>query len=147
MIEFKVEGLSTLKSKLKGLPVGVATEARKAMNQGALMIRTDAKREIRRMSAGKTVTRRGKKVVVSKPGDAPNSDTGRLLASVLVSPVKGNMFKGYSVEVKSITPYSLRLEYGPKGSKSLARPFMQPALEKNKKKINNLMKKAVRGAL
>ena len=105
----------------------------------ALRVKADAISSLRRRSIGKTVLRRGIKVLVSKPGDAPNSDTGKLLESVMVSPVKGNMFKGYSVEIKAVTPYAEILE----DKKRHNRPFMQPALDKNKPKIRKLIIKAV----
>lgn len=139
MITFEVEGLNALTNKLKGLPVGIAKEVRKAMNESALRVKADAISSLRRRSIGKTVLRRGIKVLVSKPGDAPNSDTGKLLESVMVSPVKGNMFKGYSVEIKAVTPYAEILE----DKKRHNRPFMQPALDKNKPKIRKLIIKAV----
>tara|TARA_R110000787_G_scaffold277254_1_gene386503 strand:- start:716 stop:1147 length:432 start_codon:yes stop_codon:yes gene_type:complete len=139
VITFEVDGLGELLKRFDKVPKDMAKEIRKAMNESALRVKADAISSLRRRSIGKTVLRRGIKVLVSKPGDAPNSDTGKLLESVMVSPVKGNMFKGYSVEIKAVTPYAEILE----DKKRHNRPFMQPALDKNKPKIRKLIIKAV----
>ena len=145
MIEFKVDGVSALLDLFGKIPKDVSVGMRKAVNQGALMVQRDAFRAIKKHSAGRLYTRRGKKHVASKAGDAPNTDTGNLIRNIRVSTGRGSMNKGYSAEVKAVTPYALRLEYGQGRIK--ARPFMRPALEANKPKIKKLILKALRGAL
>ena len=141
MITFEVDGLGELLKRFDKVPKDMAKEIRKAVNQSALMVKADAIRSVRRHSAGRTYRKGTKTHVASRPGDAPNTDTGNLIRNIRVSTTKGNMFKGYSAEIKAVTPYALRLEYG-KGNVK-ARPFMQPALDKNKPKIRKLIIKAV----
>ena len=141
MISLSVQGLDALADRFGDIPKDMAKEVRKAVNKSALLVKADAIRSVRRHSAGRTYKRGTRTHVASRPGDAPNTDTGNLIRNIRVSTAKGNMLKGYSAEVRAITPYAMRLEYG-KGDLK-ARPFMQPALDKNKKKIIKLISKAV----
>lgn len=157
MIE--TEGFKEVLARFSVLPNEVGVGIRKAVNQGVLMVQADAARSIERISGGKVYKRgkstkgRGKRRtgartaihVASKPGDAPNKDTGNLIRNIRVSKTKGNTRKGYSATVKAVTPYAYDLEYGT--SKMKPRPFMRPALAKNKKKIESLIINAVRAAL
>lgn len=66
--------------------------------------------------------------VPSRPGEPPNNDTGVLannIETVQVEPLK--------VVVSSNAPYSAPLEFG--SSRMQPRPYMAPALEKNRKYI------------
>lgn len=79
----------------------------------------------------------GKFHVASKPGEAPNADTGFLDRSIAVSvpsPLKA--------EVNVFAPYAARLEFG--DSKVAERPFLRPATEKHRPKAQRLLKEAVR---
>ena len=71
----------------------------------------------------------------SARGEAPASDTGFLVSNI-VKNVKNN---GLLVEVESKASYSQFLEFGTQNMKP--RPFMFPALEKNKPKIRRLQKR------
>ena len=157
MIE--TEGFREMMIRFSSLPTDVGVEVRKAVNQGALMVHADAVRSIRSPSGGRVYVRRsarrGKRGfgrgsrtgihIASKPGDDPNTDTGNLINNIRVSRVKGNTKKGYSVYIRAVTPYAKRLEFG--DSKLEARPFMRPALAKNAKKIESLIRNAVRSQL
>ena len=157
MIEAK--GLKDLMAKFTLLPNEVGVGIREAVNQGVLMVQASAARSIERISGGRVYVRKpaekgkrgygkGSKTeihIASKPGHAPNKDTGDLIRNIRVSKTKGNARRGYSATVKAITPYARALEYGT--SKMKRRPFMRPALIKNKKKIEALIRNAVRSAL
>jgi HK97 gp10 family phage protein len=81
----------------------------------------------------------GKNHVPSLPGQPPNQDTGVLgnnIETVLLFDEKGPY-----VEVTSNAPYSRALEEGT--SRMAARPFMQPALDRNRDKVTDLVLKAV----
>jgi HK97 gp10 family phage protein len=67
--------------------------------------------------------------VPSDPGEPPNADTHQLDMSI---DVRVNASKK-SVSVTSEAPYSAFLEFGT--SKIAARPFMRPALERNRNRI------------
>lgn len=77
--------------------------------------------------------------VPSAPGDAPNNDSGVLannIEAVQVEPLK--------VVVSSNAPYAAALEFGT--SRMAARPFMLPALAKNRDRIAKRLAAAVNQA-
>ena len=77
----------------------------------------------------------------STAGNPPNSDTGYLASNIFVVIDQNKM--GSSVESRA--DYSEALEFGT--SKMAARPFMQPALEENRRKIIQMFAKLkARGA-
>jgi HK97 gp10 family phage protein len=81
----------------------------------------------------------GKNHVPSLPGEPPNEDTGTLrthIETTQVAPLK--------VEVSSNAPYAAALEFGT--SKMLARPYMQPATNRKRKDVAELVRKAVNAA-
>ena len=71
----------------------------------------------------------------STAGNPPNSDTGYLASNIFVVIDQNKM--GSSVESRA--DYSEALEFGT--SKMAARPFMQPALEENRRKIIQMFAK------
>lgn len=78
--------------------------------------------------------------IVSLPGEPPNNDTGGLanhIDAVLEEPLRAT--------VTSHARYSAALEYGT--SKMLARPFMGPALAKNKDTLKKNVTEALKGAV
>ena len=154
-IKFELVGLKAFSERLGEVASDVAKEVRKAINQGALMVKTDAIKSIKKISAGR-VYRRGtskkktKTHIASKPGDAPNVDTGNLWRNIRVSTGKQIMARGYYAEVKAVTPYAVRLEFGgadKKGRYIKPRPYMGPAMEKNVDKIQALLKSALRKSI
>ena len=107
-----------------------------AIEDTANEVKRRAIQDIRITSAGKTATRYGKtgagekrSVIVSKRGDAPNSDTERLEGSIDVSVKRGDPFGFVFTE----------LEYGFFLETVHNRPWLQPALHKSK----TFMKKAL----
>ena len=159
MIEIDTDSAVKLFVKFDELHRDMAVGIREAVNQGVLMVQADVQRSIVEISGGKVYIRKpakkgkrgygkGSKTeihIASKPGDAPNDDSGNLKRNIRASKTKGNTRKGYSATVKAVTPYAYDLEYGT--SKMKPRPFMRPALAKNRKKIESLIINAVRAAL
>lgn len=92
------------------------------VHEGADMIRAEAFRSI---SAGSVS---GKGHFPSKPGEPPNRDTGVLQANL--EAVKTGALKA---EVRSEARYARALEFGT--SKVAARPYMRPARDKMRAKI------------
>ena len=77
----------------------------------------------------------------SSPNNPPATDTGFLSANITMNIRTGH--DGSVIgQVISAAPYSAALEFGTKDMLALGgpRPFMQPALEKNKKKIVKMFK-------
>ena len=77
--------------------------------------------------------------VPSLPGQPPNNDTG-----VLANNIETLETGPFHVTVSSNARYSAALEFGT--SKVAARPFMEPALQKNKKRITKRVAAAVNQA-
>ena len=74
----------------------------------------------------------------SAAGEPPKTDEGILAGSIVIDVDPD----GLGASVESRADYSEALEFGT--SKMAARPFMQPALEENKPKINRLAKQMVK---
>ena len=74
----------------------------------------------------------------SAAGQPPATDTGFLVNNIVLD-IDSN---GLGANVESRADYSSFLEFGT--SKMAARPFMQPALEENRPKINRLAKQMIK---
>ena len=140
-LKYEVKGSRDLILKLGNISDKSAIEVRKAINEGALRVRSSAISAIKKRSFGKKYMRYGKVMYRSIPGQAPNKMDGKLEANILVSTGKYDLGKTYYAEVRANTPYAEALEYGT--SKMAARPFMGPAVKKNEAKIEELVKKAI----
>lgn len=81
--------------------------------------------------------KRGTPHQASAPGEAPATDTGRLLNSIVSDAVRSEKF-GVVGFVDARTDYATYLEYGTR--KMAARPFMLPAFERNRARIGDLIK-------
>tara|TARA_Y100001937_G_C7032758_1_gene290875 strand:- start:266 stop:694 length:429 start_codon:yes stop_codon:yes gene_type:complete len=116
----------TLESKLKQIMSAsgdlVRNEAIQSIMSGAKGGRTYEKYNPRRTH------------VASSDGQPPASDTGFLVSNI----VKNVKRSGHEIEVESKANYSKFLEFGTQNMKP--RPFLFPALEKNKPKIRRLLK-------
>lgn len=93
-------------------------------------VRNDVVKSIQRQSSGSVVTayKQGGgsyRRVVSKEGEAPNVDTGRLVQSIAVE-MAGNAYK--TAHVGTGDKKAPFLEFGTKDMKP--RPFLYPALER-----------------
>lgn len=117
----------------------LATQANvDAMRKAALMVERDTKRSFSKIGSGR-VYKKGKKIhIASAPGQPPAIDTGNLRASIQNKVgVRGLNVIG---EVGSDMPYSLYLELG---TRTMAkRPYLMPAVRKDKHKITNIFKRA-----
>jgi HK97 gp10 family phage protein len=78
--------------------------------------------------------------VASRPGEAPNQDTG-----VLGGNIETNQISALKVIVGSYAGYSKALEFGT--SRMAARPFMVPARDKSKKEVRTLVARALEVAV
>lgn len=92
---------------------------------GADMIKAEAQRSI---TAGSVS---GKGHVPAPPGEPPNNDTG-----VLKNNIEAVLKEPLLSEVSSNAPYAAPPEFGT--SKMAARPYMRPARDKMKPKIQRL---------
>jgi HK97 gp10 family phage protein len=111
----------------------------KAIDDGVFItaqgVRTDAIKSIQNKSPGKVVQRSRQgggtySHVASNEGQAPNTDTGKLVASIALDKQSdANYLVGSNLQ------YAAWLEFGT--SKTGARPWLEPAMRKN---INDLIK-------
>jgi HK97 gp10 family phage protein len=112
------------------------------VSRGTLMVENTAKKSIQAGGTGieskkynPTRTHRA-----SAPNNPPATDTGFLVSQITMNvDVKPN---GTVVgQIISAAPYSKALEFGTTNMQP--RPFMQPALMKNKRKIQAMFKKGI----
>lgn len=103
---------------------------------GVKLVENDAKKAVARgPKTGRIYKRRGVTHQASAPGQAPATDTG-MLARNIVSSAKD----GVAV-VEARTKYAVHLEYGTR--RTAARPFLTPAVERNRARIQGLVRSAV----
>jgi HK97 gp10 family phage protein len=119
----------------KTAPIEVA----KKLQKGARLVEGTAKESIQRgVKSGRVYTRKGIQHQASASGEPPASDTGFLVANITTGDLK-KAVDSISIQVESKAPYSKFLEFGTRNMQP--RPFLQPALEKNKRKIEATFKK------
>jgi HK97 gp10 family phage protein len=107
-------------------------QAKQALARACTLVKNTAEQSIH---ASQSSGRKYGKHIASTAGNPPNSDEGYLAQNIFVN--LDNDKLGGSVESRA--DYSEALEYGT--SKMAARPFMQPALEENRNKIERLFSK------
>lgn len=136
----KISGLDELRKNLADIESKIQREVVKAKIGAGKLVEGEARRSIQTPSdSGRTVKVRGGVHLISKEGEAPNTDTGALQRS-LQTEVKGN-----DVYVGTANKYAPHLEYGTKNMKP--RPFLLPALRAKSSDILELLKGAVKKGL
>lgn len=120
---------------LKNLVGNLDREVSKALFMAGEVVEGEAARSITTGSAG---GQKGGKHqhVRSRPGEAPNEEFGGLARNIETVQVEP-----FRVEVSSNAPYSVALEFGT--SKMAARPFMSPAVQATRKKVQQIIADAV----
>ncbi len=102
---------------------GRTAKAVAAVDAGVVQIAGEIQREavlsINKQSQGQEVTRNGRKHTVSLKGQAPNTDTGRLVGSIAIQHKKNSK----EAMVFSDLDYAAYLEF------VLDRPWLKPAVE------------------
>jgi len=112
----------------------------KVVTRSTMLVQNTAKNSIMQGGAGETVQRYEPRRThtVSKPLDPPANDTGFLVSQITMN-VKPQPNGSVVGQIISSAPYSAALEFGT--TQMTERPFMQPALEQNKRKIVDMFKK------
>jgi HK97 gp10 family phage protein len=141
----KVEGLDKIGNASRQVQESISKEINIALFASAKKVEAEAKRSI--TEGGKTGRVYQKynprrTHTASAPGEAPASDTGRLVNSITAYPAH----EGESTVVagRGTVEYAAMLEHGTRHI--AARPFMFPALEKSKDWIRERLASAVRKA-
>lgn len=145
-MDFSVEikGLDGIGRAGDTIRQSVADELNKAVFVSAQRVATEAKKSVLEGNkSGHTYKRRSVFHRASAPGEAPASDTGRLVGSIhadMAGPGEATAIAG-----SSSVKYARMLEFGT--TKMAARPFFFPALEKSKAWIRDRLQDAVRRGL
>lgn len=135
-----IKNLSAFKKKLnKKL---TENKVEQYITRGTLMVQNTAKESILKGGTGRTYEKYNPRRthVASAPNQPPASDTGFLVSNITMN-VKKEVNGVVVGQVISSAPYSQALEFGT--TTMTERPFMQPALQKNKSKIKALFKKGI----
>tara|TARA_R110000803_G_scaffold210130_1_gene281149 strand:+ start:146 stop:595 length:450 start_codon:yes stop_codon:yes gene_type:complete len=128
-VTVKVTGDKALAKKLNKLGRKMGSAIDGGVFVTAQGVRTDAIKSIQNQSTGRSVqrSRQGGGTythVASNVGQAPNTDTGKLVASIAVEKESdANYLVGSNLD------YAAWLEFGT--SKTGARPWLEPAMRKN----------------
>lgn len=141
MIKGKVGDVSKLLNKLNLAAPTLEKATRQALAKSALEIQKEAVKGIRQRSSGEKQRRYNPKrdVVVSKPGDPPNSDTGRLIQSVEFEIEENTAYVGSNLK------YAAWLEFGTEHTEP--RPWLAPALEKASTQVARFMQEAINSGI
>lgn len=135
-----IKGLDKLQQSSRAISQALADELNKAVYASAQQIRTEAIKSIQDgQKSGKWYKRRTVLHQSSAPGEAPASDTGRLVNSITA--YAGADGEAFTVAGRGAALYAALLEFGT--SRMGARPFMLPALEKSKEWISARLKEAI----
>lgn len=137
-----VEGMEQLERNMKKMADRYGKAVSDALFVSGKVVEGDAKRSIQTQSSGGTVTRYRSgggsyQHVVSSPNSAPNTDTGALVRSITTEVISEDVFVMTGLE------YAPHLEFGTINMQQ-ARPFLNPALEKNRRRISKLISDAMK---
>ena len=135
MIKNKQRFIKTLEQRLVDRPL---TNIEVALFKSGAAVRNTAINSIaREPKTGRTYVRGNITHTASAAGEAPATDTGRLVNSIYHDTKKeGTRQIGF---VAASVDYAIHLEFGT--TNMAARPFLQPALRQNAKKITNIFKR------
>ena len=140
-VKVTIKGQSNLRKKLGRLADDVNKPIRQAMALGALQIQTDAVRSLKGPRSGAVRPTGGRS---SAPGEPPKWDTGRLAGSIFAE-VRDKGRDRVEAVVGTDLDYGKFLELGTK--KLSPRPWLFPALERNKDRfVRRVMKAAAEAA-
>ena len=103
---------------------------------------SEIQRPMRGPKSGRVYRRKSVVHRASAPGEAPAIDTGILRFSIAVKIGDSGLSATIGVPELTKVKYARPLEFGTQ--KMAARPFVFPALEKNKKTIQNRIRRDIR---
>ena len=136
-----ITGQKELERNLKKMAERYGKAVADALIVSGEMVRGTAVKSIQSQSNGRTVTRYRQgggsyQHTVSAPNNPPNTDTGRLVNSVAVEVQNDDVYVGSGLE------YAPHLEFGT--TKMTQRPWLNPALEQNRRRISKLITDAMK---
>ena len=123
----------------KRLTVTAHKHAKNAVQRSTMLVEAEVQKSIKNEGTGRVYSRKAQPPhTASSAGDPPATDQGDLGNNITIN-ITSKPDGSVIGQVISASPYSKALEFGTTNMQ--ARPFMQPALNKNKNKILNLFKK------
>jgi len=133
-----VEGMEELQANMAKLSREYGKAVAEAGVAGAELVRGEAIKSIQSTSGGRLVTRSREgggtyQHTASRPGDAPNTDSGDLVRRIQVDVSQNAVFVGVTGKVGE---YGAFLEFGT--SKMEPRPWLNPALESQRRNVEQL---------
>lgn len=139
MIKGVVKGVQRLQKQLDGAQAEMLKGQVKAVQLSTLLLHEYAVKSIQAVGDGQSAIRYNPKRVVnvSKPGDPPNSDTGRLVQSIKLDFQK----KGLVGRVGSNLKYAAYLEFGT--STMAPRPWLSEAVDQTSKEVADIFAEQV----
>lgn len=143
-VTVKWKGVSETQAKIRGLGPMLIAGTMDGLKALGLMIQSRARELIQRGSkTGRLYQKYGPRRShrASGPGEAPATDTGRLVSSIQSDVVETER----EVQVSAGTAYAKMLEYGTR--MMAARPFLLPALEWIKDKAVAVLSAAIKARL
>lgn len=139
MVKASWKGMARLKSKLRRLPAEVLDDLVPTLEASAQIVADDLKRDMRGPKSGKVYRIRGRLHQSSGAGESPAVFRGRLIDSIKVER------QGKDVRLRVTGAQAMALEFG--STRSAARPFLFPALKRNRPAINETIKQKTRASL
>jgi HK97 gp10 family phage protein len=136
-----VQGVEQLQKNLAKMAERYGKAVADSLLVSGEMVRGTAIKSIQQKSNGAMQTRYragggSYQHMASAPNSPPNTDTGRLVSSVVVEVQQDDVYVGSSLF------YAPHLEFGTKNMTQ--RPWLNPALEQNRKRISKLISDAVK---
>lgn len=135
------KNIDAFKKRLKNrLQTKAHKNAFNAVKDSALVVEKFAQESIKKGGSGKTyeLYNPRRTHTSSKAGEPPATDQGELGKNISIN-IKQNKDGSVVGQIISSAPYSKALEFGTINMSP--RPFMQPALNKNKNKIKQIFKR------
>lgn len=129
----KIIGAQKFTAKLRNNSVEAVSFVDSAVFELANRVQVDAQNSITEGSVS------GAGHVASLPGEPPNQDSGVLAGNI--ETLRGTEPGSIKYFVSSNAPYAIPLEVGT--SRMQARPYMRPALEKNRERITKRLAAAI----
>ena len=131
-----IKGLANLKKKFNQLNVDMDKAVDDAVKETAFNIQNHAIHSIATQTTGGKVYPRGKNRVhiASKPGEAPNADTGQLMGQIDLVHMKGT----------KVAYVGTNLDYGASLEIAKNRPWLKPAADKETPNFPDTVKKMAR---
>jgi HK97 gp10 family phage protein len=135
------KGFGALDKKIQAMHKQIDAPMIKTLGEAALIVHGEAIKSIQDKSNSITKRVGGKSIMVSKPGNPPNTQTGRLVKSIRWELNKEKL----KALVGSKLDYASFLEFGT--SVVAARPWLRPAFLKHSDFLRELFRKNMSRAI